>query len=242
MSYAPQSVGNPTVIVVEQPSAITMDRSNYAGDFTLSRSQVDCTQCGKQRLENGENFLVCNFNKCSSATCFWQEHPDMIIKAMDIGEISPIPRQEKTTTVCYCCCYQLACMGPNHDLFIEDSSCLCMKGRSECNVGEAEAMYKCNGTSACCDFQKPEVGTLSRCAGRQDLGCMCQRKFDSSCDFTCHSICKGQTKNVCMVTKYALPTDDDVPCGIGCFGIMCCGGQPVEEEQPQENTVVVVQN
>jgi len=235
MSYAPN-----TVVVVQETAPQLMDRSDYAGSFTMYRSQADVTLCGKQRLEhNGEDLLICEMIKGNRACCFCGEHPDLVVRKMDVGEISDVPSQEKTWVLCYCCCDQTACMGPNHDLFIDESQCFCINNKSECNIGEAEACMKCNFTSATCDFQRPDVGVCYQETSRQDILCMCQRKVDYSCDCTCHTCCKGQNKYICCVRKFAFPPDEDVPCGLGCCNIMCCGGQQ-EPPQPEGNTTVVV--
>lgn len=230
-----------TVVVVQQPSPETMDRSNYAGDFTLARFQIDSTSCGKQKLDhNGEDFLVYKMASNKFACCFWQEHPDLVIKSLDIGEISPMPPREKTWVCCYCCCLEQSFIGPNHDLRIAEDECLCYKERYECNVGEAEAMNKINGTWMCCDFQKPDHATCCQCNTRKDTQCMFQEKSECSCDWTCHTCCKGQSKLFCCVNRFALPCDDDVPLGCGCCGFMLCGGESPSEEQPQGQTTVVV--
>jgi hypothetical protein len=232
-----------TVVVVEQPSANSMDRSNYAGDFTYTRGKFDVTYCGRQEIPGSEEkFTVCCMVKQQDAMCFEQEHPDLVIKKMDIGEISPMPTQDETTTCCYCCCQECACIMPNHDLYINDGACLCMHSRGECNIGEAEACCKGSKNIAECDFQRTKNCVIYSEQQRFDLLCCTQCKTDDSCDGTCHTCCKGQVKCLCCVRKFALPTDDDVPFGIGCLGVMCCGGQAKQPEQPQGNTVVVVQN
>jgi hypothetical protein len=230
-----------TVVVIEQPSANLMDRSNYAGDATLSRGIADCTCCGRQALPNSdEKFTVCCMYKGIDGCCFEQEHPDLVIKAMDIGEISPMPTQDETTTCCYCCCSEYACIMPNHDLCINDDQCCKSINRSECNIGEAEACYKITCTYKKCDFQRNDHCIGKHNTGRLDLLCCCQYKYEEG-DFGEHcTCCKGQSKCLCCVRKFAFPTDDDVPCGIGCCGIMCCGGQAKQKEPEAGNGNVVV--
>ena len=235
--------GQPTVVVVNQTTAQGMDRSDYAGDFTMARYQNDCTLCGRQKIPDNDNdtYQVCVMQKGSNACCFTMEHPDIVVKAMDIGEISPMPRQDETTVCCYCCCQSFECIMPDHDLCIKDSACLCQHTRSECNVGEADSCLKCNGTGAVCDYQRKDHCALCASSSRQDLLCLCQAKSEDSCDGTCHTCCKGQEKCLCIVKRFAFPPDDDVPLGLGCCGIMCCGGQDTTPKTEQQ-TVVVVQN
>ena len=222
--------GQPTVVVVQQTAPNQMNRDNYAGDFTLSRSQNDCTFCGRPKLpDSDDSFQVCLMNKGSSACCFTMEHPDLVIKAIDIGEISPMPKEDEYTVCCYCCCYVVGCMMPNHDLCIKDSSCLCQHSRGECNVGEADSCLKCTSTNSCCDWQRAENCACLSAQYRMDVCCLCQSKGSDSCDATCHTCCKGQQKTLCLVSRFAFPPDDDVPCGLKCCNVGC-GGQVPDDQ------------
>jgi len=244
MQNQPVYVSNaPNVVVVQNPSADPMDRSNYAGDFSYSRGNSDCTLCGRSEIPNtdGEKFTVCCMSKGITGHIFEQEHPDLVIKTMDIGEISPMPTTDETCTCYYCFCCECACIMPNHDLCITDDTCLTTRTRDECNIGEADSCLKCSSTWRSCDFQRPDHCVQENCACRCDLLCCMQYKMEYTKGGGDCSCCKGQSKRLCCVQKYAIPTDEDVPCGLGCCGIICCGGK-AKEQEPEGNTVVVVQN
>jgi hypothetical protein len=106
-------------------------------------------------------------------------------------------------------------VNPDH-LVICCMGCCCINSMY-CTFPDCLGCY--NNSTYCCFEQRAKC-----CKPHSDAGkiCICVAN-DCNCIYptTC---CKSISQTCCVDSRCAFPCDDDVPCGLAYFGLVCCYG------------------